>query len=134
MFYIFYLTSPKVIPEKFPKNLQKLSLEPSTSFNFYFSLFETCICQRFLLLKFLLLLFSSLLLKMNSHFNLEFFKLLHFWFTHPPMLVHNSLTHHAFNIQLEKDFHADYFMLMNIFQPSRWQIRKSTRNSRRKRT
>ena len=90
----------------FPKNIPKNFLK--TFYIFFtssFSMFETCSCQRFLLSILLLLLYSSLLFKMNSHFNLDFSKLLHFWFTNPPMLVHNSLLHHAL-IQLEKDFHA----------------------------
>ena len=111
MFYTFCFTSPKAFPKIFKIFFRTFYISSTLTF----SLFETCSCQRFLLPQFLLLLYTSLLLKMNSHFNLDFSKLLHFWFTNPPMLVHNSLIQHAFNLHLAKDFHADYFMFINIF-------------------
>ena len=92
-----FLEPSKAFPENFPK--------------FSFDLLKNChLCKMSLLVfqclkleianvffQLLLLLFSSLLLKVNSHFNLDFSKLLHFWFTYPPMLVHNSLTTPRFN-------------------------------------
>ena len=108
--YLWYKNFPKIFDKNFflyktcstplfyfpkciPKIFQNFSSRPfNIEVSLTFSLFEICSCQSFLISKFLLLLFSSLLLKMNSHFNLDYSKLLHFWFTHPPMMFHNSLT------------------------------------------
>ena len=98
MFYTFYFTFPNAYSKIFFRTF-------NTFVTLTFSLFEICSCQSFFCFQsFLLLLFSSLLLKMNSHFNLDYSKLLHFWFTQPPMLFHNSLTQHALTFQPENIF------------------------------
>ena len=75
------------------KNFQITSLELFTSVRLsLFQCLKIAVVKDFCFQNFLLLLFLSLLLKMNSHFNLDYSELLHFWFTHPPMLFHNSLT------------------------------------------
>ena len=96
MFYNFSLTF-KSIPKNFPKfslDLLKNCHLPKMSL-LVFKCLKLEIAKVFFQL--LLLLCSSLLLKMNSHFNLDFSKLLHFWFTYPPMLIHTSLTTPRFN-------------------------------------
>ena len=96
MFYNFSLTL-KSIPKKF----SKIFFRPLENCHLYKMSLLVFKCLKLeiakVLFQLLLLLYSSLLLKMNSHFNLDFSKLLHFWFTYPPMLVHNSLTTQRFN-------------------------------------
>ena len=57
-------------PKSIPKNFQKFSFEPFTpSFTATFSMFETCSCQRFLLLK--LLASASLVTFVENELSLE---------------------------------------------------------------
>ena len=57
-----------------PKNFQNFSFAPLKILISHFSMFETCNCRNsFCFQNSLLLFFSSLLLKMNSHLNLDFF-------------------------------------------------------------
>ena len=82
MFYTFYFTSPKAFPKIFPKN----SLELFTSFQLQlFQCFKLAVVKDFC---FQFSCFCSLLLKMNSHFNLDFSKLL---LVHKPATVGSQL-------------------------------------------
>ena len=96
-------TSPKA-SQKFSKSFFRTF---HTFFTSTFSMFETCSCQRFLLSKFLAFALLVTFVEKELAFEPSLFKTSSLWFTYPPMLVHNSLTHHASNLQLEKDFHAD---------------------------
>ena len=80
-----------------PKISKNFSFEHFKTLTSRFSMFETCNYPSFLIPE---LLASALLFTfVENKLSLEprLFKLLHFWFTYPPILVHNSLTTSRFN-------------------------------------